>query len=1229
MARWRRAGSMESMEASLGPMEQLLHPRPKEGGNKQLDIGAPLRVHDYYLGDDPPPAGRGKKWVRGHFFNVPPEVKSLRKELVQKQELRERYWELVDNLKELDAITGQKKQRIIMADGVEHVEDETLDIWWSNTGHDEAGNSAGLVALKSRAEYDGDGIEDKIANTVWRPGRVWAEGTDDVMEFDDWWNEVKRAKTKGSNLAGSDSVRVAGKLEVDGGVDCGGGPFPRDERILEIGLSLIYEQCLRYMYKYLRTKDYRYIRRKIWDGVTGTIFNIPMLNHTDEAQDHHTNRMALIHPSAPVKQFQRNIFPLRIHCLPLLTALEPPAVTKSNEELVNISYNNPKRIYRVMDEDDPWYVTPEQEYLRDVPPRSYPLPGHEDSEILPYDDLHYLEHRMRDRLGEHGYFLTNTMGGEVVVNGQKIALGEVAGPMPALAVIQCPGGQVCFWWGENGRNWGDGGRAAQTSTGWEILRQRREWKDVGKSAGEVWDDRIIDRMRREEAGGEGEDDDEEWNSYRQYEDRGQGPINPAVRTTVGNLPPNLDYEVAAPDLPSGHWDSDTEPSKSASQPQLIHIPVQFKSPEDELRYISLENPLLEKAAEAVTNQPIIEPSVESFWTGPQPISDFVAQARVRNQDVNNQWKSEKEAIFKAQIKLSKSRKPLVDKEHASIFAREQEASQAAEGIKGKRKRGVNDDGGRPAKFRTIDPKVARQRSLQDDALLAIALKVKVARAAEQRQAMQKARELEIQVEELRRKDPNLSAIDAKTRVSVLKTQKVQDSKRDRLGASQNRKLVGNLGIQAQSDGSAVKAAEAQMLNFEYDNKVAGAETSRMKQIAKKRARTEKTGKVRSELARLERERLEKADNEAAATRASEENAILKVSRKDQDDENRKEGDLAKTAGKKEGKFENKDAHKKLVLKLCFDGYRGAELEEAINATQAGRPLKSPPKRQVGHSYDKDTPPSDLKLFIEWDKWTEQEHSEFVKEHKFNEETETRYMIWKSLHAQHTKPTSSEARKQSVANIQDSITARAEVVGMDDETFVRSLGFPSIQSYTNHVLANEDGSYLHQDIFKKRKSSSSSTMQGKSEEELAELEANEDMQTYCKHQASLGLAALAALSYKTQEEIAQERFGLSVHGYLKACVEKLELMKGTSKEQKHEGRGKERHYKSLRNDERYRAEYRQYQDDVRTYNKEETERLERNLDLINREFAMWEARYELTNRPKTEVWGEDEDLSCDV
>ena len=317
------------------------------------------------------------------------------------------------------------------------------------------------------------------------------------------------------------------------------------------------------MYKYVRTEDSLYIKRKVWDGVTGTIFNVPMLPRNDETKDRHTARMALIHHASFRDTAQKDIFPLIIRRkslsdlytrsqlqrrpetdsgkgLPLLTAPESPNLTASKEEAVNVSYNNPKRQYRVMTITDPWYVTPEQEYLRDVPPRIYPLPNHSKSDIIPYDDLHYVEHRMRDRIGEYGYFMTNLLSGEIVVNGQKIGLGEVAGPLPAFALIECPGGQVCFWWGENGREYGDGGQAALRQTSWDILRQKKGWEDVGRSAGEVWDERIIDRMKREESGGEGEEDDLEWEGYKNFVEKYDDDMDDDTRATVGMYTPFLD-----------------------------------------------------------------------------------------------------------------------------------------------------------------------------------------------------------------------------------------------------------------------------------------------------------------------------------------------------------------------------------------------------------------------------------------------------------------------------------------------------------------------------------------------------------------------------------------------------------------------------------------------------------------------------------------------------------------
>jgi hypothetical protein len=235
---WKRAWDLWNNHYILGRVnpkwikEELARRRKERSKVKKRkwvyggsDVEEPSKVYEYHFGDDPlpPPAGKGRKWVRGHFYNVPPNIKSLRRVAGRDENLGERFWELVDDPKGLKRVQGEKRKRPTN----QHVasnEDETLDIWWSNAGDDEDGNSGGLRALKSRAEYDGEGLEDKVANTVWRPLKVGEEeGTAEVMEFDDWRSKVEQASANGADV---DGPRAAGELEIDGGVDCGSGPYP-------------------------------------------------------------------------------------------------------------------------------------------------------------------------------------------------------------------------------------------------------------------------------------------------------------------------------------------------------------------------------------------------------------------------------------------------------------------------------------------------------------------------------------------------------------------------------------------------------------------------------------------------------------------------------------------------------------------------------------------------------------------------------------------------------------------------------------------------------------------------------------------------------------------------------------------------------------------------------------------------------------------------------------------
>lgn len=77
--------------------------------------------------------------------------------------------------------------------------------------------------------------------------------------------------------------------------------------------------------------------------------------------------------------------------------------------------------------------------------------------------------------------------------------GQVARPLPEFAVIECPGGQVAFWWGVGGRNYRSGPEDRNWEAHWHTLRQNPEWKHVAIPAGQVWDEKIRERKKRERA----------------------------------------------------------------------------------------------------------------------------------------------------------------------------------------------------------------------------------------------------------------------------------------------------------------------------------------------------------------------------------------------------------------------------------------------------------------------------------------------------------------------------------------------------------------------------------------------------------------------------------------------------------------------------------------------------------------------------------------------------------
>jgi hypothetical protein len=188
--------------------------------------------------------------------------------------------------------------------------------------------------------------------------------------------------------------------------------------------------------------------------------------------------------------------------------------------------------------------------------------------------------------------------------------------------------------------------------------------------------------------------------------------------------------------------------------------VQFKNSEEELRYISVEIRLLEKAARGVINQPIDEPSKEAFWSGPRDFSDFPSQARVRNEDVEQQWNAQKESINKAQTKLSKLKKPVIQNARAAMFEREEDANEAAEEMRAKRKRGHDDDGGRPPKFRSQDKALLHQ-GVSEAATIAALVELHV---AERKKTIEKSERRKFQVDRMVHKNPKLKVAKAERRL---------------------------------------------------------------------------------------------------------------------------------------------------------------------------------------------------------------------------------------------------------------------------------------------------------------------------------------------------------------------------------------------------------------------------------------------------------------------------------
>lgn len=268
-------------------------------------------------------------------------------------------------------------------------------------------------------------------------------------------------------------------------------------------------------------------KKKVWDGVTGTVFNMPTkpLKPIPEPEDDRLKTVGQMFGDSyrDFKSISTNddIFPLdirrttRLYPPPQVPKIIPPLLDNKGDAILRDRQAQEDSLhfaYRDMWEDDPWYLTEEQRDLVDYPPRRYPPPEQcYKPESIPVDDTIFREEFDSDQLNLTRYFVTNLHGGTLIINGVEIRKGDVAGPLPKFAVIECPGGQIAFWFGSYGRNH-LAGIEESSHIKWLTLRQQPGWRYTGLSAGQVWDAKIKDRIERKKSG-ENERDDEQWDEW--------------------------------------------------------------------------------------------------------------------------------------------------------------------------------------------------------------------------------------------------------------------------------------------------------------------------------------------------------------------------------------------------------------------------------------------------------------------------------------------------------------------------------------------------------------------------------------------------------------------------------------------------------------------------------------------------------------------------------------------
>ncbi|KAL2070751.1 hypothetical protein VTL71DRAFT_13777 [Oculimacula yallundae] len=510
------------------------------------------------------------------------------------------------------------------------------------------GLSGGFFPMKLLDEYpepdetEEDDAEsdwlDAIQNTVWRPRHVGEKTL--RIEIDEPFKPVTATKNC---------------LEVDGGVDCGRSPYP----------------VLRSVTEYFKVSQSTgnhpdiFRKKKMWDGVTGTIFNMPTKPlEDDETEDDRLSRMKALYGDFfrdEAKKHRNDCFPLDIRRVKRQTNSNYPArqfttpVLESNETLVRYPWHIPEGDERngcdplgsyddsgkPLSPYDPYAVTSEQREKRDIPTRRYPpahcdkAEGHQD--LLPVDDSIWREELEDDDYGRWKYYVTNLHGGTLLINGKEVKRNQIAGPLPEFAVIETPGGQVSFWWGPNGRNHMAGSPGVSHEAGWRSLRSRDiEFRTIALTAGQEWDFKIRERITKEFSGNEWEDD-EEWEEWK------KAVAVPEVDSKGDSSQPgSFDF---APITLTKYKHDGVPAGTNVVQPEW------FPTDQDELMWLHTTAEPLSRVIEAAKTSNFIEPidAATGFFPGagqPSVRPEIVAQ-----QQAIGVWSARLPEITREQQKL--------------------------------------------------------------------------------------------------------------------------------------------------------------------------------------------------------------------------------------------------------------------------------------------------------------------------------------------------------------------------------------------------------------------------------------------------------------------------------------------------------------------------------------------------------------------------------------------------